>query len=988
MKSTLSLAVALVAALVLALPAAANAAWTAQEIGTANSCRVTGPCGSIATDIDGNSYAAWVENDTYPILVGSYRPAGGAWGAPETIDAHIYLSDAIDVAFDGEGRVYVTWQGTTGNSNSVMARVRAADATWGTATVIGTGSSTAYPYYDDMPEIAVNSAGEAVVGWTGYSTAYVASLGANGVWDTATALPGGATSKSIGVGIDDTGEATVVWSSYDSVADKQQLRQATWVAGADAPASGTDLLTPVATENDQPIRVNVAVAPGGAAVAAYALPPASGGTSSAGHALYRTGDGTWETSPTALASRGKPPLVGMDAEGGVVALWPDPAVVRGYQAVRRGVLSGWSSPVAVASELMHVDYDLAVAPDGAALLALIHYDYTASSGGAHTVTMSTAGNWGTPTGPLGSVDNTRPVRASIGNGGAGAVFWRSGDQYANHRGWVAAGTDGGTDPGDGGTDPGDGGSDPGDGGSTGSTTTTTTSSAPTTSFNDALTGSEPPRPVTTDTTQLGKMPKVVGMRVDKAKDAIDRAGIVYSDVDLSWSRSAPRGFSRGDVVAQSPKPGASVVNGIDLAPRIRLSVFQGPKGAAGKKCAISTLSRDLKGADFTLVEDLLAKTKCKTNWDVKLGAKDDAELSRLRGKGSRVTASITCPKSSEDHDLFAFVREYPSGLSFGAGDWALTVSNVQRNSVRLTVLQRGGYVENGVIKGQLVKNARLLIDTSDVGGTDSRALPTDANGTTEFTLAAHRPGKVDICIIGETSDGATLYGATQLTVVNRKGDFDTVGGRHMKKTGPGSWKDAAINDGPILVRESANRPTAQASLDLFGPIVSAVQSLLSGLNTKIATTLSGSGSPQVRVKAVQKNYNFSVGQFGFGQPIGGQPNLIQVVWAKLVGQAGSNAIAAGGGNAIAAGGGNVIAAGGGNLVGQAGSNAIAAGGGNLVQASTDLKTGRAIAAGGYNLVGQAGTNAIAAGGGNLIGPAGTNAIAVGGGNAIAAGGGN
>jgi hypothetical protein len=192
------------------------------------------------------------------------RPAGGSWSAASTVASYNGIrAESEAVAIDGSGHGLLVWQHYLGNNPQhgfyefeIDAAVIASDGSISNQmTLSQDGSGLA-------PDVAMNSAGDAVVGWWSYSSTGqgegpFATLGTlSGGFQTAQKLdsygpPSGAIAWPIAVAVDSGGDAAATWGEYGEAA--RPVAAAVSVAGgpfssaAAVPSGGTVAMRPAIT---------------------------------------------------------------------------------------------------------------------------------------------------------------------------------------------------------------------------------------------------------------------------------------------------------------------------------------------------------------------------------------------------------------------------------------------------------------------------------------------------------------------------------------------------------------------------------------------------------------------------------------------------------------------------------------------------------------------------------------------------------------------
>ncbi len=180
--------------------------------------------------------------------------AGADWTAPLKVSAVDVSAGAPEVDVDDAGSVTVVW--VSGAPGSIRSAYRPAGGAWESS------SERVHPIFDcHDPQLAVNPAGAAVAVadcGTGTATMRAAYRPAGGSWAASVVLPGSGSGSEPRVGLDDAGNAVVVWASAGTVQSAYRPAAGGW-AGA----------TQVSPAGDVTLEPQVAMSPTGAALAIW-----------------------------------------------------------------------------------------------------------------------------------------------------------------------------------------------------------------------------------------------------------------------------------------------------------------------------------------------------------------------------------------------------------------------------------------------------------------------------------------------------------------------------------------------------------------------------------------------------------------------------------------------------------------------------------------------------------------------------------------------
>ncbi len=184
--------------------------------------------------------------------------AGATWTEPIEVSAAGISTGEAQVGVDGAGNTTVAWisYGGPGTSSSIRSAYKPAGDPWELPlTVIGS-----FGCHD--PQLAVNLAGAAVVVADcdeGAATMRAARRDTAGSWTGSTPVPGSAPGEEPRVGLDDAGNAIVVWEGGTTVQSSYRPAAGVWAA----------LPTQVSPAGDVTFDPQVAMGPTGAALVVW-----------------------------------------------------------------------------------------------------------------------------------------------------------------------------------------------------------------------------------------------------------------------------------------------------------------------------------------------------------------------------------------------------------------------------------------------------------------------------------------------------------------------------------------------------------------------------------------------------------------------------------------------------------------------------------------------------------------------------------------------
>jgi hypothetical protein len=186
----------------------------------------------IAMNARGDAIVVWdVQVPTGCLLRATFRPAGGAWGAPRTVpDGHEYCRGSHTVAIDQRGNAIVAWVAMQGSTMLVKTAGRGAKGRWSAQPVIGRASAVAEP--PGAVQVGMDARGDAIVVWIdparvlgGRGTMWARIRPVGRRWGAKERIGDVAYESSLSFAMDARGDASVVWE------DKRGMEVASHPAG-------------------------------------------------------------------------------------------------------------------------------------------------------------------------------------------------------------------------------------------------------------------------------------------------------------------------------------------------------------------------------------------------------------------------------------------------------------------------------------------------------------------------------------------------------------------------------------------------------------------------------------------------------------------------------------------------------------------------------------------------------------------------------------
>ena len=265
---------------------------------------------AVALAPDGRAVTAWEGGPfTAPVIQASVRPPGGTWSAPVTVgtDARGPL-----IGIDRSGNAIIAWMGATG---AIHTASLPAGGSWTPAQTLATTN------YGSGLDMAVNSAGSAVLTWAAKGTGVVGTYA-----DSGTILGGFAAPVKVGlppypggrtsVALNDAGQAVMVWARGLGAANVAATRSAagTWSAAVVLSANEAGKLDVAIDGAGDAVATFEQYVPGTSIIALYASKLPAGGSWGPPALLSAPGD----SISNSLGGR-----VVADSAGTFVIAWTD-----------------------------------------------------------------------------------------------------------------------------------------------------------------------------------------------------------------------------------------------------------------------------------------------------------------------------------------------------------------------------------------------------------------------------------------------------------------------------------------------------------------------------------------------------------------------------------------------------------------------------------------------------------------------------------------
>ncbi len=283
----------------------------------------------VAFDPGGDAVVVWRASGAQPTIEAAARPAGGIFSAPQTLSDPSAYSESPDVAIDNQGDAVAVWLHFDGSNLRVQAAYRPAGGSFGASQTLSPAG-----YQAAMPRVAMDGAGDASIVWSissGLSSEIQSAQAApGGVFQTPVALTGFTSVASVPqVALDSHGDTLAVWDGWDGA--NIRIQDALRPAGGsfDAP----QFLSPSGYNADVP---QVAFDAGGDALAVWRFDGSPASTIQGAYRPAGGGFGFAQTVSTPSAYPAQVPQVAFDGQSEGVVAWQqdDGTDPRVYASVR------------------------------------------------------------------------------------------------------------------------------------------------------------------------------------------------------------------------------------------------------------------------------------------------------------------------------------------------------------------------------------------------------------------------------------------------------------------------------------------------------------------------------------------------------------------------------------------------------------------------------------------------------------------------------
>jgi hypothetical protein len=324
----------------------AGGAWTAAQTLTPRS-GVNASTPSVAISPGGNAVAVWevYANQGY-LIQASTRQAHGSWTAATTV-TQPGNSSSPRVGMDGNGNAVADWVQTTSNAGAIETANLPASGSWTSPVALSTPGASA-----TNPTLAVNSLGDAIVGWQTTNGQILVAERRAGVWSAPISIAAAAYRQgSPYVALSDHGDAAIAWTGRGTALVATRAAGGTWSAPLTISTQSSGASARIALDGS------------GNAVMIFQLVKYSGNTYVYPvEALSRPAGGAWSTPVTISGANdyaSSPNLVATPA-GTFTAAWVDDNTYTIRAAIRPSGQSAFGAYAVLGSSTG--DAHLAAAP--------------------------------------------------------------------------------------------------------------------------------------------------------------------------------------------------------------------------------------------------------------------------------------------------------------------------------------------------------------------------------------------------------------------------------------------------------------------------------------------------------------------------------------------------------------------------------------------------------------------------------------------------
>ncbi len=277
----------------------------------------------VALDSHGDAVAAWesLEAGEYSVEVSSRSGLTGAWQTPVTVKklgTELPMDARPDLAVNSAGEAVLVWVRVHLTEHAVEAAVRAPGDSWQKPETLSETPEDQHP-----AEVGIDAAGNATAVWEDKGTGEVLITGATrpagGKWQMPVAISkAGANANEPRVAVDSAGNAVAVWERFEG----EEFVEASMKPAGSAAWGKSVALTEPETGKGEPAGQQVAIDEHGEAVAVWSR---TNGTHNFVEAsVGRASSSAWQRPVTVSGPGGnveEAPAIGVNGQGAAVASW-------------------------------------------------------------------------------------------------------------------------------------------------------------------------------------------------------------------------------------------------------------------------------------------------------------------------------------------------------------------------------------------------------------------------------------------------------------------------------------------------------------------------------------------------------------------------------------------------------------------------------------------------------------------------------------------
>jgi len=314
----------------------------------------------VAFDKQGDAVAVWSSEDGTEAhgtkkceVQSAYRPAGGAWQAPERLSLADQSAEDASVGLDGQGDAVAVWEAYNGVTFVVEASYRPMGGTWQTPVYF---APEEIPGTGRRPEVAVDEQGDAIAIWNQGGPyggpVWEAFRPAGGTWQAPVEIAEGKYGDRPQVAFDEQGDALALWQGFEGDPVNEWVLEYAFMPAGGSWQAPSDFSAPGLAGEP-----SLAVNGQGAAAAVWDQWTNGFLSSRTVQAALMSAGGAWQASVDIVGAADEidqpkgagNPGIAVDGQGDVVAVWTW-AFSGTVQAAFRPAGGAWQVPVEISGE--------------------------------------------------------------------------------------------------------------------------------------------------------------------------------------------------------------------------------------------------------------------------------------------------------------------------------------------------------------------------------------------------------------------------------------------------------------------------------------------------------------------------------------------------------------------------------------------------------------------------------------------------------------